>query len=199
MPGADFPPEDALEALELPSYTALLPKSRCSTSGRNSAHILVDPFADSHGVDTAQVLETVRDVVELEFIESIERVENADDIALCQVADVIGFSLFRSEMGKRGHIGPDVDLDRIVNRQKPKPFNSANIEHIIGRKYPNLATIGLVIHYAMARNRVVEYDPKFAETYLISVEEFYRRAKTEESQRTGGILVLKDPTVAEIE
>jgi hypothetical protein len=160
-------------------------------AGNMDVACLVDPFGDSHGVDEAEVLETARSISRLQRITSIDRVEDSDLHPLCQAADLIGFTKFRLSMIEQGFMAKDIHLDEVLSGLNFKPFTSANVVHRIGRRYPNSMATALCIHFAVARNRIVECDPDFAERHIVDVDEFYRRAH-QMPKGSAGVLILKD-------
>lgn len=51
-----------------------------STGRLSETDILVDPFGDSHGIDAAETVETIKDIASLGHIGAVHRVENADEL-----------------------------------------------------------------------------------------------------------------------
>ncbi len=81
--------------------------------------------------------------------------------------------------------------------EKFQHFISANIPHIVNRKWvKNHEGLG-VMHYALAYRAMYEYHPEFCEAYLVKPEEFLRR--TERLRNTHGYFylpILKDLSVS---
>lgn len=180
----------------LPLFTTGLPylNEAMNVAGRKTVKLLVDPFGDAHGVDAEDVYSAIANLNQLSQIVSVQKVENADDQPIYQAVDVIGFSVFREKMAEFGHIDPDVAMKEIRNRFPVKPFATANLNHIIGRKYPDLVGRQMTIHYAIAREHISTVNPAFAAEHMINVEEFYEKAKVLTPEDVG-ISILKDVTV----
>lgn len=177
----------------LPLFANGLPylNEAMNVADKKTVRLLVDPFGDAHGVDAKDVYSAISTLNQLSQIVSVERVENADDQPICQAVDVVGFTSFRGKMAEFGYINHDVAMMQIYNRFPLKPFSTANLNHIVSRKYPDLASRQMTIHYAIAREHISTVDPTFAVQHMISIEEFYKRAKILAPEDIG-VSVLKD-------
>lgn len=180
----------------LPLFTTGLPylNETMNVVGKKTVKLLADPFGEAHGVDAEDVYSAIATLNQLSQIVSVEKVENADNQPICQAVDVVGFSVFREKMAELGHIDLDVAMQEIRNRFPGKPFATANLNHIVSRKYPDLVGRQMTIHYAIAREHVATVDPAFATKYMISVETFYERTKALAPEDIG-VSILNDPTV----
>jgi hypothetical protein len=77
--------------------------------------VIVDSFGDSHGIDELSTVESMKSLAGLERTGSVKRVVDSDESPLVQAADLIGYSVFRRQMIKYGHIVADEPFMRIVD------------------------------------------------------------------------------------
>lgn len=130
----------------------------------------------------------------LERTGSVKRVVDSDESPLVQAADLIGYSVFRRQMIKYGHIVADEPFMRIVDDRSGESLTWANTPHRVRRMYKDRPHIPVTLHYALARAFVAERDREFADSYLVSVEEFEKRAAAAIGVDTPGISVLDEPS-----
>ncbi|MDZ7802148.1 MAG: hypothetical protein U5K81_15335 [Trueperaceae bacterium] len=131
-------------------------------------------------------------IADLDYIAEVQRIDDADELPIVQAADLIGYCMFRRKMVEAGHIAPDKPLARIVGARNGQSMTSANIAHIVRRRYSNPQGTSLTLHYALARSHVATYDPAFTERNLISVEEFQHRFKIAFDADDTGVHVLTE-------
>lgn len=178
----------------VPLYTLILPhiNELMYATRHERIDVLVDSFADAHGIDAVEVVTEMKRVAGLKYIDSVTRVENADRLPLVQAADLVSFVMFRTEMANQGHIAQDAPLNQLL--RPPLPMNTltnANIEHIVRRKIPNLSQVTLAMDYALARSRLHVNAARFVERHMVTVDEFLARAEEAERNRDVGVSVLK--------
>ncbi len=165
-------------------------------SAHTSFRVLVDSFADSHGIDELETVESMKSIASLERIAEVSRVADSDDVALMQAADVVAYSMFRVQMERVGAIAEDVALKRILGRRRNGlTISSANLSHRARRRYGDIGRVALSLHYALARAHVASKDPEFAEMALVPVSEFVRRQRCSDGV---GVSVLTETAKAEI-
>jgi hypothetical protein len=163
--------------------------------GSESTEVLIDSFGDSHGIDSKVVVGIIKERFGLSYLTNIERVF-ADNSVLCQVADVLGFYLFRRELGNMGHIQFDNNLFSLTPKNiMTKRLLDLDMEKLVRQRYPEYNALTLSIHYAIARNALAGVNSEFASKYLVSVDEFYERAKEVHLNRDIGVSILIDPSV----
>jgi len=154
--------------------------------------VLVDSFGDSHGIDAAETVATMKAIAALEHIGTVERVADGDTSAPVQAADLIGFTRFRLEMAAGGHIRPDHALAAIASRRDGISVTSANIPHKVRLRHGDVRFVAIPLHYALARAFVAARDPVFAETYLVGVAELRDRLHAVLANEPVGVSVLTD-------
>lgn len=163
--------------------------------GRRTLELLVDPFADSHGVDAVEVYEAINKLVGLSQIAKVERIANADELPVCQAADVIGYSVFRRTMIDKGYIASDPHMFDIFNRFPFKDATKTNLTFRLQGKRIRQNSLSMTILYALARQQIVEDNPEFADEHMISVETFLERVQQLQREDMG-VSVLIDANVA---
>lgn len=177
-------------------FTQLLPWLDESMRGTHKTIALeVDQFSDSHGVDAVEVIETINSLGELSQIASVQKVTDPDETPLSQAADVVGYIDFRGRMISGGFIKHDDAMEEIVRPFDYKPFTKARLEHLIPRRHKDWQAKVLTIQYALARQQIVQDNPEFANTHMVTVAEFLQRAIEATSKGEGGVLILKDWSV----
>lgn len=155
--------------------------------------VLVDSFADSHGIDALATVEEMKVHGGIERIGTVSRVENSDQSPLVQAADLIGYSMFRNQMMNYRHISEDVPFRSIAGNKSGQSLSPANIPHRVRKRYRDRPQTALTMHYALARAFVESKDPEFANQYLIPVDEFDRRAFLAINNNAAGVSVLAHP------
>ena len=164
-----------------------------STSLRSQyMDVLVDAFGDSHGIDTAETVATMKGIASLDHIGTVERVADGDASAPVQVADLIGYTRFRLEMMAGGHIRADRALAAIAPQRDGVSVTSANIPHKVRLRHGDLRAVAIPLHYALARAFVAARDPVFAETYLVGVAELRDRLHAVIAREPVGVSILTD-------
>lgn len=159
---------------------------------RSTAHVLVDSFNDSHGVDELEVVSALKDIGGLRYIDSVSRIENGDKEPLLQAADLIAFSMRRFETAELGFMQPDRDLLGIAENMKGQSVTRADIPRLAERRFPNLGQIVLTLHYSLARAHAHRFDSYFTERNLVPVQEFFQRAARAGDSDTVGVSVLTE-------
>lgn len=183
----------------VPLYTLLIPhvNELVHVVRGEYVDVLLDSFADAHGIDAEEVVNEMKRVAGLQHIGSVSRISDGDGYPLVQAADLIGFLMFRTQMGRDGHIAPDPIVEGLLTPPLPMVMlTRANINHIVRRKFPDLMQITLTMEYALARSRLHAKAPTFVVEQMISVDEFLDRAKVAASAEDVGISVLKNPEMA---
>lgn len=161
-----------------------------ATGAESILDVLVDSFGDSHGIDTAETVATMKWIASLDHIGTVERVDDGDASAPVQAADLIGFARFRLEMAAGGNIRPDIALAAIATQRDGVLVTSANIPHKVRLRYGDLRVVAIPLHYALARAFVADRDPVFAEKYLVDVEELQNRLRADLANEPAGVSVL---------
>lgn len=167
--------------------------------GNKNVSLKVDPFSDAHGLDAKTTFETISTLCNLSNLTSIEVMRDGDELSISQAVDLLGFINFRFTMMQLKHIRNDRIVTELTQRYKMKPLFSANINHIISRKYRNISAITTTIHYAVARRVIEQIDVSFADEYLVSIEELKHRAEEfiKNGAMNAGLSILKDPSVCQ--
>ncbi len=178
----------------LVDYLPLL-NEMMSYIGNKTVSLKIDPFPDAQGVDELEVFDAINRVSQLTQITEIERVEDGDNVQIAQLADLFAFIRFRAEMGKRGAIQPDLVLKKMSERSRPKDFITADPLHLVRRRVGDFRTLTVPVHYAVARRVIEEADSEFADTYLVTVDEFKKRVKSALETSPTGLSILKDPSL----
>jgi hypothetical protein len=166
-------------------------------------NLKIDPFSDSHGLDTKAVFEAINSISRLAYISNAEVMQDTDQVQIAQAADLLGYFHFRSLMASYKHIKADDHLIKISNLYPFKEFSGANIEHIINRRYGkkegNRYAATVPIHYAVARRIIEQTDKDFADQYMVSIEELKFRAEQylKAGKIEAGLSILKDPSVCQ--
>lgn len=165
--------------------------------GNKTVSLHVDRFSDSHSLDALEVIDAVNRVSDLQHIRSIQITADGDDVPLAQAADLLGFINFRFDMAIAKHIQPDLALIDIVRKREPKKFITANIGHVVSRRYPRTESITRPIQYAVARKVIESVDGNFAQTHLISVLEMRERIweLMNLNESYPGVSILRDASV----
>jgi hypothetical protein len=183
----------------IPLYTRILPgvNELMFATRSDGIDVLIDSFADAHGIDAVEVVTEMKRVANLSSIGTVARVSDSDQQPLVQAADLLGFVLFRRDMAANRFMAEDLVVRGLL--EPPLPMNSitnANVDHIVRRKYPDLWQRTLAMEYALARSRLLARAREFVDRHLVSVDEFFER--TMEATRTGaiGVSVLKSPEMA---
>lgn len=170
---------------------------------KSTANFLVDPFHDSAGLDTEELLDIIQKMGDLAYIESI-KIGDPDESAVLQAADMIAYIWRRAEETQRKTMKPDKPLMDVWRKYPLSPLIPGTMQQIkaglFARKKHWLYEMQAV-HYALARREIEASDSNFAAEYLVSVEEFLERVKSKTVVRdaTGkpvGTSILKDPSVA---
>ena len=161
-----------------------------ATGAQSIMDVLVDSFGDSHGIDTAETVTTMKRIASLDHIGTVERVADGDASAPVQAADLIGYTRFRLEMMVGGHIRPDHALATIAPQRDGISVTSANIPHKVRLRHGDLRAVAIPLHYALARAFVAARDPAFAETYLVGVAELRDRLHAVLANEPVGVSVL---------
>lgn len=183
----------------VPLYTLQMPYVNEMVHVVRGEHIdvLVDSFADAHGIDAEEVVREMKRIAGLQYVGTVSRISDGDRNPLVQLADLIGYLLFRTQMGNDGHIARDVIVDGLLEPPLPMvALTRANIKHIVQRKYPNLMQISLAMEFALARSRLRAKAPEFVDQHMVSVDEFLVRAEAASQANDVGVSVLKDPEMA---
>jgi hypothetical protein len=154
--------------------------------------VLVDSFGDSHGIDAAETVATMKRIASLDHIGTVERVTDGDASAPVQAADLIGYTRFRLEMMAGGHIRPDRALATIAPQRDGISVTSANIPHKVRLRHGDLRAVAIPLHYALARAFVAARDPVFAETCLVGVAELRDRLHAVIAREPVGVSILTD-------
>ncbi len=144
-------------------------------AGNKKVELLIDPFQDSAGIDTAEILLATNNLCTLEHINLITRVEDPDNIPLCQAADLISFFMFRMKMIQAKHIKLD-PVALSLMRRWPIEQGFFELRKVRGNLYwrnPDWRHYAHAIHYALARQEVVTVYPAFAEQHLITTSLFH--------------------------
>ena len=180
----------------LVDYLPLL-NEMMSYIGNKTVSLKIDPFPDAQGVDELEVFDAIYRINQLTQITEIERVEDGDNVQIAQLADLFAFIRFRAEMGKRGTIQPDLVLKRMFKRNQPRDFITADPLHRVRKRVGDFRTLTIPVHYAVARRVIEEADSEFADTHLVTVDEFKKRVKSALDTSSTGFSILKDPSVCE--
>ena len=186
----------------LPNWSHLIMKfdQLLHLTRQSTAELVVDGFHAVEGTDHKEYLETVRQVVGLDYITSVRRSTNLADEPLLQLADLVAYMrrrYFDAESGiatKR-----DEHALAIYGCTVGRGFGKnrlAGLEVGLNMRKTNWKAKALTLRYTLAREHAEQVDPEFVQTHLVPEEEFHRRA--EASQGEVGISVLKDPSVADI-
>ena len=162
----------------------------------NHLDLLIDPFADPHGIGAEEVFYAMSNIEELKRIRLVKRIENADEVAIVQAADLVGFINFRYRLYSYRGQNPDPILDSIWKKYKFWQPDFEKIKRSYQRKHENFIIPAQAIHYLVAKRVVEDTDPEFAEKFMIDSSELVRRVQDVRSdENTTGISILKDPSV----
>ena len=158
--------------------------------------LLIDPFADSHGIDAEDIFDVMSTIDELRCIRSVRRVENADEVAIVQAADLVGFMRFRHELYQYRSQKPDPIIDTILKKYNFWQPDFIKIKRSYLEKRENFMDRAQAIHYLVAKRVIEDINPKFAEEFMVDPEELIKRIKNVRSDKNAtGTSILKDPSV----
>lgn len=162
--------------------------------GKKTMKLFVDPFPDSHGIDTKAVLEAMASIALLEYISEVQRIDDSDLHPVCQAADLIGFIQFRLLMHEHGHIDPDAPLFSLWEEasHRASPFSIKNAVELYANRVEDWSSRYLATHYAIARQAIHDRYPDFVDEHLVTVEEFLDRAREAHAEGSTGVRVLAD-------
>lgn len=165
-----------------------------------TAHVHVDPFDDSSGVDSAAVLDALTRMTELKHLRGFVRVPDSDDSSLIQAADLVGYWFFRNELSKSRKQPLDAFSAHLFEKYYKhwKPMTSANISHIVNRKFGQNRPGLFTLHYMLAYQAMHEYHPEFCEKYLVTPDEFLQRVKQAAKPGYWYVPVLQDLSISGI-
>lgn len=170
-----------------------------SLAGNKTIEIRFDPFHDSKGFDTDEVLNVANEVLGLESIKSANIVANYDEEPLMQACDLLVF------YHRRG-IDPATAGDPFFEELAPYNLHdfippkrrrrNRAIDNMIHGYAPNS---GSTLHYAIVYNEVYQINPQFAQEYLADPNEMNRRFHSLSGQGAPQgtyVSLLKDPSAA---
>lgn len=168
----------------------------------SSAKLLLDPYSDSSGFKDSAVFGFMSKHLSFDNISEISIVTDSDNEPLCQVADLIAYSFFRSELYKsRKQSGIQVPDEPMINLSKKvllgKPICAKDIAKWIAgiKNQPKIIRLHVAARYASAHFEMASYAPEFVENCLRTPDEFL--SSIQEWPEGGRYLPIVKPDVLE--
>jgi hypothetical protein len=169
-------------ALINPLFRTLLATQETLRQINGTGHLLLDPFAESSGMDDAVVSNFVQQSLGLERIVKIERVSDTDEEPACQAADILAYGYHRQALmhhrKQKGELTiPDLYISEALSLFNPRPLCSKDMGVWLQRQYaiPQIRHVVVAAQYALAHHGLHAKNPDFVSEYFLTPEEFLAR------------------------
>lgn len=158
--------------------------------GGTSLSVLLDNFTGADGVKAEDVSRAVRDLAQLDKVESLDVVDSYANSALVQAADVMAWA--GNRLATKNHLGdPDAPFRARFDPLLQEARTVSDTRVLGGVKLPSgVGMTTLCVPYALARSAVHKKHPEFVDRMFVSVEEFHDRAITALETGKKGVHVL---------